>query len=111
MNLPLTSIFKALGIKVDPAHIAAIERLIPQIPARANQAIQHVNGAVARADQRANALEARMMLLEEKIEAIYRIVASESMRRSEGRIDAIGRDRIALGDGGSHPASASNGAD
>lgn len=95
--MSLALIMKALGVKIPPETLAQVERIIPQIPARANQAIQLINAAVQQADQRARALEARMQILEDKIDALVNLLVRDAVRRSagnSGRIaDAGGSDR------------------
>lgn len=53
----LRVMLQALGIQISEEHIQAAQELIPQLPARLNQAATVINGAVNNFDQRLIALE------------------------------------------------------
>lgn len=53
----LAMMLKGLGINISPEHIKAAEEIIPQLPARLNQAVVIINGAINNFDQRLQALE------------------------------------------------------
>ena len=55
MNLGI--ILKMLGVKFAPEHVARIEEMIPQVPAKVNQAIAVMNGALRNFDDRLKAIE------------------------------------------------------
>lgn len=63
----LSALLKAFGVKANPEHIAQIEAIIPQVPAKAEQIIVAVNTAITGADERLSGLERRMDQLERGI--------------------------------------------
>jgi hypothetical protein len=53
----LRVMLKALGIEVSDEHIQAVQELIPQLPAKLNQAANAINSAMQNFDGRLQALE------------------------------------------------------
>ena len=53
----LGMMLKALGVNITPENITSIEVLVPQIPAKLQQAITTVNNALTNFDSRLKALE------------------------------------------------------
>jgi len=69
----LTTMLKAFGVNVQPEHIVAVERLIPELPTRLKQAVEIINQALLRADEQLTrqaqlmeAMERRLQLLEDR---------------------------------------------
>ena len=50
---------KALGINLKPEHIKAVEDIVPQLPAKLNQAGTVINSALQNFDERLKKLEAQ----------------------------------------------------
>jgi hypothetical protein len=58
MNKGMQFLFKSFGIEITPEKLAMLQALIPQLPAKFNEAAQAINGALANFDARLRALEA-----------------------------------------------------
>ena len=59
-----------LGVKITPEQVAALEKIIPQIPARAVEIIQFVNATAAQMDMRLKAVEELQQLTLRKLELL-----------------------------------------
>jgi hypothetical protein len=62
-------LLKSLGATVAPEHIKALENIIPQIPAKANQLLHYVNNKVSDFESRIEANERKLDRLIEMLEA------------------------------------------
>jgi len=72
---------KALGLEITPEHIAMLQALIPQLPAKINEAAQAINAALANFDARLRAIEAQLdalgreqFLSSQKMQTVYQEV-------------------------------------
>lgn len=74
MNKGMQFLFKSLGIEISPETMAMLAALIPQLPAKINEAAQAINGALANFDARLRALEARAIAHEAGLDAIFAAV-------------------------------------
>ena len=57
MNKGMMMMLKALGLEIAPEHLAMLQALIPQLPAKINEVVQGINAALANFDARLRALE------------------------------------------------------
>jgi hypothetical protein len=80
----LAMMLKAFGVNVSPEHIAAVEVLIPQIPAKLQEAVSYINGNITRFDLRMKALEsahdASLQLLEDIRKELHGIADSSGTK-------------------------------
>ena len=60
MNKGMQMMLKALGLEITSEHIAMLQALIPQLPAKINEVAQAINAALANFDSRLRVIEARL---------------------------------------------------
>src|SRR5579864_1995667 len=87
MNLAF--ILKALGVKVSPEQVAAIEALIPQIPGKIQQTIEVINAALQNFDHRLMVLETEIKWLKQTGET-DRVMLARILEVCHGRDDSEG---------------------
>ena len=65
MNKGMMMMLKALGLEIAPEHLAMLQALIPQLPAKINEVVQGINAALANFDARLRALEIAVKAISE----------------------------------------------
>lgn len=81
---------KAMGINVSAEHIAAIEKLLPEVPTRLQQAVTFLQNLGAYCQENVKELRAGQARIEKQNEEILRLL--NEPKRTD--IDAVGRTRI-----------------
>jgi hypothetical protein len=71
----IAMMLKALGVEITPEQIAMLQALIPQLPAKVNEAFSTINAALANFDARLRALETRQDEVWVMLQAIRSIAA------------------------------------
>lgn len=72
---------KAFGVKITPEQAQMIEQLIPQIPAKLNEAGHAINASIQNFDLRLRALEENQRLT---TEMLTRVMEAVNARRATG---------------------------
>ena len=63
MNRGMQILLKSLGLEVTPETLAMLSALLPQIPAKINEVITHVNATLQNFDQRLKTIEVQVSTL------------------------------------------------
>lgn len=66
----LITMLKALGIKIPDEHVAALEKFLPELPARAQQAVSVVNNALRYYDEQFQIIKKQNAEILERLERI-----------------------------------------
>ena len=96
----LSTILKVLGVKITPEQVAQLEVAIPQIPQRAVQIIEHVNGMVARMDKRFQDLHNEVIKLRQKNEFLLVSIQDIQTTLDVIVVQTLGDDVIRTAGGG-----------
>lgn len=82
----LQLLLKSFGMTVTDEHIAAVEKLIPELPAKVMGAFQKVDQVLAHFDIRIGALEQKMDLLIESNSVLIDALKEEKHGRTNGPV-------------------------
>lgn len=66
----LVMMLKALGVNITPEQVGMLEKVIPQVPAKLEEARVFIAGAVTKFDVRLRALEDNQRMTNEKLDAL-----------------------------------------
>jgi len=85
MEINLRPILKMLGVEVSAEHCKALQEIIPEIPAKLQQAVAVINGGLKNFDDRLRAIEARQETISRDLGQILMILTMREVGKNESK--------------------------